>query len=154
MDYFTFRNLKGIQDSVIIQIKILMDAPQHIWSNIESKNLLFATQLYLVAQHINYSLLFEVGNDDLSNKYPIVSKQWDIITQFKNVITSECNHILQSLDVQPEVGALLHLSVIDCSVKEIIFSERCKLFGRTCVIKWDLIHRSVRHADIYAQSCH
>ncbi|XP_076229389.1 conserved oligomeric Golgi complex subunit 1 isoform X2 [Nomia melanderi] len=96
------RNCKGIQDSVVIQIKILMDVPQHIWSNIESKNLLFATQLYLIAQHINYSLLFEVGNNDLSTKYPIVSKQWDIITQFKNVITSECNHILQSLDVQPE----------------------------------------------------
>ncbi|KZC12421.1 PREDICTED: conserved oligomeric Golgi complex subunit 1 [Dufourea novaeangliae] len=96
------RNVEGIQDSIIIQIKILMDIPQYIWSNIENKNLLFATQLYLVAQHINYSLLFEVGSTDLLNKYPIVSKQWDVINQFKTIITTECNYILQSLDVQPE----------------------------------------------------
>ena len=94
------RNLEGIQDSVIIQIKILMDIPQHIWSSIENKDLLFASQLYLVAQHINYSLLFEVGSADLSNKYPIISKQWDVISQFKNIIINECNNILQSLDVQ------------------------------------------------------
>ncbi|XP_076678689.1 conserved oligomeric Golgi complex subunit 1 isoform X1 [Andrena cerasifolii] len=94
------RNSEGIQDSVIIQIKILMDIPQHIWSSIENKDLLFASQLYLVAQHINYSLLFEVGSADLSNKYPIISKQWDVISQLKNIIINECNNILQSLDVQ------------------------------------------------------
>ncbi|XP_043265759.1 conserved oligomeric Golgi complex subunit 1 isoform X2 [Colletes gigas] len=98
----TDRKVEGIQDSVIIQIKILMDIPQHIWSSIESKNLLFATQLYLVAQHINYSLLFEVGTTELSKKYQIVSKQWDIISQFKNIILNECYNILQSLDVQSE----------------------------------------------------
>ncbi|XP_017889785.1 conserved oligomeric Golgi complex subunit 1 isoform X2 [Ceratina calcarata] len=96
------RNVEGIQDSVIIQIKILMDIPQYIWSNIENKDLLFATQLYLVAQHINYSLLFEVGNTELSIKYPIVSKQWDVISHFKNIIFNECNNVLESLDVQPE----------------------------------------------------
>ncbi|CAL7937740.1 unnamed protein product [Xylocopa violacea] len=99
------RNVEGIHDSVIIQIKILMDIPQHIWSSIENKDLLFAAQLYLLAQHINYSLLFEVGNTDLSIKYPIVSKQWDVISQFKNIIFNECNNLLQSLDVQPESTA-------------------------------------------------
>ncbi|XP_053975491.1 conserved oligomeric Golgi complex subunit 1 isoform X1 [Hylaeus volcanicus] len=96
------RKIEGIQDSVIIQIKILMDIPQYIWSSIESKNLLFATQLYLVAQHINYSLLFEVGSVDLLKKYQIVSKQWDVISQFKNIIFNECNNILQSLNVSAE----------------------------------------------------
>ncbi|XP_076630006.1 conserved oligomeric Golgi complex subunit 1 isoform X1 [Colletes latitarsis] len=98
----TVSKVEGIQDSVIIQIKILMDISQHIWSSIESKNLLFATQLYLVAQHINYSLLFEVGTTELSKKYQIVSKQWDIISQFKNIILNECYNMLQSLDVQSE----------------------------------------------------
>lgn len=104
------RNSEGIQDSVIIQIKILMEIPQHIWSSIENKDLLFASQLYLVAQHINYSLLFEVGSADLSNKYPIISKQWDVISQFKNIIINECNNILQSLDVQSKVSILLDIN--------------------------------------------
>lgn len=101
---FFYRNVEASQDSIIIQIKILMDVPQYIWSSIENKDLLFATQLYLIAQHINYSLLFEVGSTDLSIKYPIVSKQWDVISQFKNIILNKCNNVLQSLDVQPGVG--------------------------------------------------
>lgn len=91
-------------DSIIIQIKILMDIPQYIWTSIETQNLLFATQLYIIAQHINYSLMFEIGSAELFRKYPIVSKQWDIITQFKNIICNECNKILQSLDVSSIVG--------------------------------------------------
>lgn len=101
---FFYRNVEASQDSIIIQIKILMDVPQYIWSSIENKDLLFATQLYLIAQHINYSLLFEVGSTDLSIKYPIVSKQWDVISQFKNIILNKCNNVLQSLDVQPGVS--------------------------------------------------
>lgn len=72
--------------------------------SIENQNLLFATQLYIIAQHINYSLMFELGNTELFHKYPIVSKQWDIIAQFKNIISNECNKILQSLDVLTIVG--------------------------------------------------
>ncbi|XP_014482277.1 PREDICTED: conserved oligomeric Golgi complex subunit 1 isoform X2 [Dinoponera quadriceps] len=93
------RREEHILDSVIIQIKILIDIPQYIWMSIETQNLLFATQLYIIAQHINYSLMFEIGSAELFRKYPIVSKQWDIITQFKNIICNECNKILQSLDV-------------------------------------------------------
>lgn len=81
-----------------------MDIPQYIWSSIESQDLLFATQLYIIAQHINYSLTFEVGSTELLQKYPIVAKQWDIITQFKQIISNECNKILQSLDVLTTVG--------------------------------------------------
>ncbi|KAG7200581.1 hypothetical protein KM043_001141 [Ampulex compressa] len=99
------KNSEGIRDSVIIQIKILMDIPQHIWSSIENKDLLFATQLYLVAQHVNYSLRFEVGELELAEKYPIVSKQWDVVGEFKHIIFNKCNQILCSLDVQPESAA-------------------------------------------------
>ncbi|GAB1869175.1 Conserved oligomeric Golgi complex subunit 1 [Camponotus japonicus] len=88
-----------VSDSIIIQIKILMDIPQYIWTSIEDQNLLLATQLYIIAQHINYSLMFEVGSIELTRKYPIVSKQWDVISQFKNIISNECNNRLQSLDV-------------------------------------------------------
>lgn len=81
-----------------------MDIPQYIWRNIENQNLLFATQLYIIAQHINYSLIFEAGSVELSNKYPIVLKQWDVIMQLKTIISNECNKILQSLDISTIVG--------------------------------------------------
>lgn len=81
-----------------------MDIPEYIWTSIENQNLLFATQLYIIAQHINYSLTFEIGSTELSRKYPIVLKQWDIVAQFKNIISNECNKILQSLDVSTIVS--------------------------------------------------
>jgi len=48
--------------------------------------------------------MFEVGSTELSRRYPIVSKQWDVIMQFKNIISNECNKILQSLNVSTIVG--------------------------------------------------
>lgn len=90
--------------AVIIQIKILMDIPEFIWSNIESQNLLYATQLFILAQHIKYRLKFEIGNEELTSKYPIVFKQWDIIGQFKNIILRECDTILRSWNVSTEVN--------------------------------------------------
>lgn len=48
--------------------------------------------------------MFEVGSTELAHKYPIVSKQWDVITQFKNIISNECHKRLQSLDVSTIVG--------------------------------------------------
>ncbi|XP_011334324.2 conserved oligomeric Golgi complex subunit 1 isoform X1 [Ooceraea biroi] len=105
-----------VSDSIIIQIKILMDIPQYIWTSIENQNLLFATQLYIIAQHINYSLMFEVGSAELSRKYPIVAKQWDVITQFKNIISSECNNILQSLDVSA-------INAANCLVSLVFLNE-------------------------------
>ncbi|XP_015184927.1 PREDICTED: conserved oligomeric Golgi complex subunit 1 isoform X2 [Polistes dominula] len=98
--------------TVIIQIKILMDIPEFIWSNIESHNLLYATQLFILAQHIKYRLKFEIGNEELAVKYPIVFKQWDIIGQFKNIILRECDMILRSWNVSTESAANCLASLI------------------------------------------
>ncbi|XP_035727978.1 conserved oligomeric Golgi complex subunit 1-like isoform X2 [Vespa mandarinia] len=98
--------------AVIIQIKILMDIPEFVWSNIESQNLLYATQLFILAQHIKYRLKFEIGNEELTSKYPIVFKQWDIIGQFKNIILRECDTILRSWNVSIESAANCLASLI------------------------------------------
>ncbi|XP_032451954.1 conserved oligomeric Golgi complex subunit 1 isoform X1 [Nasonia vitripennis] len=94
-----------ISDSVVMQIKILMDIPEQIWSAIDSKDFLLATQLFLLAQHINYSLKFEIGDANLASRYPIVSKQWGIINQFKSLIFNFCNDALQSVHLSKELAA-------------------------------------------------
>ena len=96
------RHNERTEDSVIMKIKILMDIPEYIWSNIENKNLIFASQLYIIGRFIYHDLLFEKGNHDLENKYLIASKQWDVIKRFENIILNECNNVLQSLTVQAE----------------------------------------------------
>ncbi|XP_034935180.1 conserved oligomeric Golgi complex subunit 1 isoform X2 [Chelonus insularis] len=96
---------KNVMDAVIVQIKILMDIPEHIWSAIDDKNLMRASQLFILAQHINYSLIFEVGQANLAQKYPVVTKQWSMISNFRRIIAEECHHILGSTDLTPEVAA-------------------------------------------------
>ncbi|XP_012251073.2 conserved oligomeric Golgi complex subunit 1 [Athalia rosae] len=92
-------------DSIVMQIKILMDIPEHIWSAIDNEDFLLATQLFLFAQHINYSLRIEIGDSDLANKYPITLKQWGVISHFRNVILTGCDKVLQSLELSIELAA-------------------------------------------------
>ncbi|XP_063993601.1 conserved oligomeric Golgi complex subunit 1 isoform X2 [Diachasmimorpha longicaudata] len=94
-----------VSDSVVVQIKILMDIPEHIWSAIDDRDILGASQLFILGQHINYSLIFEIGQSVLNERYPLVAKQWCIINNFRSVISCECYKILQSLDLTPEIAA-------------------------------------------------
>lgn len=92
-----------ISDAVVVQIKILIDIPEHVWSAIDDKNFLRASQLFILAQHIHYSVTFEVGQPILMQKYPLVSKQWCIMNNFRNIITEESKQTLQSLDLSADV---------------------------------------------------
>lgn len=93
-----------------MQIKILMDVPEQIWSAVDDENFLMATQLFLFAQHINYSLRIEIGSSDLAAKYPITTKQWGVISHFRNVILTGCNKVLRSLELSVEVCVRLDVS--------------------------------------------
>lgn len=104
--------VSAYSDSVIVQIKILMDIPEHIWSAIDNKDLLRASQLFILAQHINYSLTFEVGKTILSQKYPIVPKQWSIIHNFRRIISEESNHTLQSIDLTADVREVTYFFLL------------------------------------------
>ena len=126
-----YRESQHISDSIVMQIKILMDIPEHIWSAIDNQHFLLATQLFKVAQHINYSLKFEVGNSELANKYPIVGKQWGIISQFKSVIFNECNDVLQCMELSKEVFIifiqLIFLNDVRIAKILFIFIVSCQL---------------------------
>ena len=86
-----------------MQVKILMDIPEQIWSAIDNYDFLQATQYFLLAQYINYSMTFVIGSAELATEYPIVAKQWGVISQFKNSILSGINESLKSLDLETEV---------------------------------------------------
>lgn len=91
-------------DSIIVQIKILMDIPEYIWSAIDDRDLLKASQLFILAQHIHYTLILQVGHNPMKSKFPVVIKQWSSISNFRRIISEECNHTLQSIDLSPEVS--------------------------------------------------
>lgn len=128
-----------------------MDIPEYIWSNIESKNLIFASQLYIIGRFIYHDLLFEKGSYELENTYLIASKQWDVIKRFENIILNECNNVLQSLTVQAEVGIRLNVNVCYIFLDLMFISEYSQFFSSTCVIIKKNIPTVVGKINSYAQ---
>jgi hypothetical protein len=45
--------MNKVYHSVAIQIKILMDIPEQIWSAVEKEDYILGAQLFLFARHIN-----------------------------------------------------------------------------------------------------
>lgn len=94
--------------SVAIQIKILMDIPEQIWSAVEGGNYILGAQLFLFACHINTGLQLNSGVDDVLNSskvmlwFPVISRQWSTINHFQNAILIGCQNMLQSHTLSPE----------------------------------------------------
>jgi len=77
------------------QIKLLMDIPEKIWSSVESQEYLTATQLYLLARHINTSLHLDPRrSSDVSSWFPVLTRQWAAISHFKTTILQGCRSML------------------------------------------------------------
>lgn len=53
--FFTFcrSSVNKVYHSVSIQIKILIDIPEQIWSAVEKEDYILGAQLFLFARHIN-----------------------------------------------------------------------------------------------------
>ncbi|XP_074110677.1 conserved oligomeric Golgi complex subunit 1 [Cotesia typhae] len=119
-------------DAIIVQIKILMDIPEYIWSAIDDRDLLKASQLFILAQHIHYTLILQVGHNPMKSKFPVVIKQWSSISNFRRIISEECNHTLKSIDLSPELAAncLTSLLLLEKTQSKVLLKKlielRCK----------------------------
>ncbi|XP_011304064.1 conserved oligomeric Golgi complex subunit 1 isoform X1 [Fopius arisanus] len=135
-------------DSVVVQIKILVDIPEYIWSAIDARDILRASQLFILGQHINYSLTFEIGQSVLNERYPLVGKQWCIINNFRSIISGECSKTLQSLDLTPGVAAncLSSLVLMEKTSSKDLFEKIIQFRSKAIesIVKDESPH-SVRH---------
>ncbi|GFO41000.1 conserved oligomeric Golgi complex subunit 1, partial [Plakobranchus ocellatus] len=81
------------------QIKLLMDFPEKIWSSVDCQEYLNATQLYLLARHINTNLHLDSHRSfDVSMWFPVLSRQWTAISHFKSTILQGCRSLLCDID--------------------------------------------------------
>ncbi|KAL1918755.1 uncharacterized protein VTP21DRAFT_2777 [Calcarisporiella thermophila] len=72
------------------QIKVLVDVPEQIWRALEDQKYLLASRLYLLAKAVYKNLQSEKDDMPISiaNTFPVVQRQWDVVSHFKG-------HILQ-----------------------------------------------------------
>ncbi|KAH9518338.1 Golgi transport complex subunit 1 [Bulinus truncatus] len=96
------------------QIKLLMDIPEKIWSNVDSQEYLKATQLYLLARHINASLHLDSQlSADVVTWFPVLTRQWAAISHFKSTILQGCRLLLT--DTESDLTDQ-HMAEILCSI--------------------------------------
>ncbi|TFY69985.1 hypothetical protein EVJ58_g108 [Rhodofomes roseus] len=89
------KHIQALQ-SLSAHLKLLLDAPEHLWRFMEHRMYLKAAWLFLTARVVHRTLLQEdedmdqSWNDygiDVSEQIPLVQRQWDTVSQFRSQIT-------------------------------------------------------------------
>ncbi len=58
-----------------------------IWSAIDNQSFLYATQLFLLARHVNTGLQLDAQQAArILQWFPVLSRQWAVISHFRNTI--------------------------------------------------------------------
>ncbi|KAF9979262.1 Golgi transport complex subunit 1 [Actinomortierella ambigua] len=90
------------------QIKLLVDAPEQIWRNMENHNYLTASRLYLISQAIHQNLRPDEGEVDEQKKrvmesFPVVGRQWDAVRHFRAQILNKSKQRLREEGLSDQV---------------------------------------------------
>ncbi|KAF9015630.1 hypothetical protein BDQ17DRAFT_1418679 [Cyathus striatus] len=118
-----YKNLHSLQ-SLAAHMKLLLDTPEHLWRFIERKKYLQAAWLFLLARVV-YRALVQTDNQDeeswteqgieVSSEFPLVDRQWDIVSQFRSQIIHKATLSLREIDISPEdiCSTLVTLHLLD-----------------------------------------
>ncbi|QRW15932.1 vacuolar protein sorting-associated protein, Vps51/Vps67 family protein [Rhizoctonia solani] len=136
-------HLKTLQ-TLSAHLKLLLDSPEHLWRWLEKKQFLHAAWLFLLARTV-YRKLSKSPDEDESKKkkseqFPVASKQWEAIGQFRPQIVhkatqalreSNTSHrvyfIYQMQDTAETLIAILLLDALSTSrTRNLFLSQRSK----------------------------
>ncbi|KZT61526.1 hypothetical protein CALCODRAFT_364531 [Calocera cornea HHB12733] len=95
-------------------LKLMLDAPEHLWRLLERKKHLHAAWLYLLSRVV-YRALVQHDEDeeadqtrwarlgiDVLGQFPIMQRQWDTVSQFRSQISQRATQSLREPDQTPE----------------------------------------------------
>ncbi|KAK7465202.1 hypothetical protein BaRGS_00037631 [Batillaria attramentaria] len=113
---------------VAAQIKLLLDMPEKIWSSVDSGDYLTATQLYLLARHVNTSLRLDgQRSSNVLSWFPVLTRQWAAISHFKTTILQGCRAVLADTETtfsdQKMAEILASVLLLDDSNPRQVFNE-------------------------------
>lgn len=98
--------------AIAAEIKLLMAAPEMIWSAVDSGEFLRASQLFLFARHVHTGLTLDdarpgggVSAAQIAAWFPVVSRQWASIAHFHDAILSGCRKTLLGWDEAEDAAA-------------------------------------------------
>ncbi|RDB29071.1 Conserved oligomeric Golgi complex subunit 1 [Hypsizygus marmoreus] len=105
-------------------VKLLLDAPEHLWRLIERKKYLPAAWLFLLARVVHRALVREDEQDEgawsrqgvvVLEEFPLIQRQWDAVSQFRAQIIHKATISLReySATVEDACATLLTLHLLD-----------------------------------------
>jgi len=117
--YLLDGHLHALQ-ALAAHMKILLDAPEHLWRLIERKKFFPAAWLFLLARVTHRALVRNEEQDDEAWKsrgidvlaeFPLIQRQWDIVSQFRSQIIHKATLWLRDAS-SVEVCFLISLSFV------------------------------------------
>ncbi|KAJ8523340.1 hypothetical protein ONZ45_g169 [Pleurotus djamor] len=116
-------HLKSLQ-LLSAHMKLLLDAPEHLWRLIEKKHYLTAAWLFLLSRVVYRSLVQHDDSDedtwqnqgiDVLEQFPLVQRQWEAVSQFRSQIIHRATMFLREsvLSSDAACAALLTLNLLD-----------------------------------------
>ncbi|TFK36962.1 hypothetical protein BDQ12DRAFT_608918 [Crucibulum laeve] len=130
-------------------MKLLLDAPEHLWRLIERKKYLPAAWLFLLARVVHRVLVRDDEQDetwnsqgvDVMTEFPLVQRQWDMVSQFRSQIIHKATLSLREADVSraDTCATLVTLHLLDSrplsDTLSALLSQRSKLLQSS--LSWD-----------------
>ncbi|KDQ63279.1 hypothetical protein JAAARDRAFT_188871 [Jaapia argillacea MUCL 33604] len=115
--------LQALQ-SLATHMKLLLDAPEHIWRLLERKKFFQAAWLFLLARVVHRALVRTDTDDEdswiqygvnVQEQFPLVQRQWDTVAQFRSQITHKATLSLRENQSSSEdvCATLLTLHLLD-----------------------------------------
>ncbi|KAI0654239.1 hypothetical protein C8Q70DRAFT_1087860 [Cubamyces menziesii] len=100
-------HLQALQ-SLSAHVKLLLDAPEHLWRLMERKVYLNAAWLFLLARVVHRALSqddeeqsWHAYGIDVADHLPLVRRQWDSITPFRSQISHRATLFLREVNATP-----------------------------------------------------
>ena len=115
------------QYGVAMQMKLLMDAPELVWSALEQREYCSAAYLYLLAKSTYFQLTTEPNKEiqKLLKNFPIISRQWTSISPFKeNILAGIRATLMNMADDTTTIRALSAMVVLN----NVSCEEACDFF--------------------------
>ena len=105
-------------------VKVLLDAPEHLWRLIERKKYLSAAWLFLFTRVVHRALVQQDDQDedswskvgiDVQLEFPLVQRQWDEVSSFRSQIIHKATLSLREIGLSAQVST----SSPRCSVSDL-----------------------------------
>ncbi|KAF9454107.1 hypothetical protein P691DRAFT_656905 [Macrolepiota fuliginosa MF-IS2] len=117
------RHLHALQ-VLAAHMKLLLDAPEHLWRLIERKKFFPAAWLFLLARVVHRALVRSDEQDeetwrtqgvDVLIEFPLIQRQWDVVSQFRSQIIHKATLWLRDVSstVEDTCATLVTLHLLD-----------------------------------------